>query len=484
MWPIKKLRESQHDIADAAYENDEQLIVAGMGAGKTAGALTAFSDLQAQGFRRRALVLAPPLVALTVWPAEPGKWEHLQHLTVEALSGSPAQRLKRLKESRADILTLSIYLCKWLKENLKSLPADLDVLIIDEPSFFKGPRSANAKALRRVGRQTWSVVERFKTRIGLTGTPRPNGYEDLWHPMMILTDDGIWPPFDDWRRRNFMPEDPNGYRWTVHDFRAKELDKQMASYVTSVDADLDLDPLSAGSDFDFKVTLPPGARAKYDEMEEDMITAVVASLRKAEKVTEQMVEDYLVAAMTQGVKSGKLAQIAQGYLYDEGEAVTILHEEKVEALRELRLAAGDENLLIWYGYRADLPLIHKALDAKDPLPQLGGTQWTKSKQVKFIDEFGAGKIKNLLAHPASAAHGIDALKMGGRRMIWFCPTFSAEQYAQALMRLHRPGQTKPVFSHQIVAENTVDMVKVNRVAYKQADEASWVKLVAKVRSML
>jgi SNF2 family DNA or RNA helicase len=87
----------------------------------------------------------------------------------------------------------------------------------------------------------------------------------------------------------------------------------------------------------------------------------------------------------------------------------------------------------------------------------------------------------LLAHPASAAHGIDGLKNACRRMIWFCPTWSAEQYDQALKRLHRPGQTRPVFSHQIVAKNTVDEIKVNRVAYKMQDQAEWARLIERVK---
>lgn len=471
------LRPSQHEIADAIYENDVQMLVAGMGAGKTAGSLTSFEELKANGVAHRALVVAPPLVAATVWPREPAKWGHLKHLTVEALTGTPARRMRRLTESKADILAVSCHLSKWLAEVKDKLPKDLDVLIIDEPSFFKGPRSAQGKALRK-------ITDRFRLIYSLTGTPRPNGYEDLWGQMMIMTNGKIWEPFDKWRRRNFMPEDPNGYRWTIHDFRAKQIDAQVAPYITSVEVDLDLEPLNAGPDFDWFVEMPPKAREKYDEMEDELIAHVAANLRKGPGVIrEEDLEDTLVVALSQGVKSGKLAQIAQGYLYDEGQAISYLHDAKVEALREIREAAGDENLLIWYGYRADIPLIEKALHEED-LPMLGGDTFSKREQVRFIEDFGKGKIRNLLAHPASAAHGIDELKNGARRMVWFCPTWSAEQYAQALHRLYRPGQTRPVFSHQILTKGTVDMIKVNRVQYKRDDEADWTRLVAKTRDML
>ncbi len=213
-------------------------------------------------------------------------------------------------------------------------------------------------------------------------------------------------------------------------------------------------------------------------MEDELITKVARQLKDDS-------DEVVVAAMMQAVASSKLAQIAQGYLYDKpegeekGAKVADLHEAKADALRDLLHSCEGENVLIWYGYRADIDLIQKVL-GNCKLPILGGGT-SPAQGKRWIEDFGKGLIPRLLAHPASAAHGIDDLKHNSRRMIWFCPTWSAEQYEQALKRLHRPGQTKPVFSHQIAARGTVDEVKLNRVAYKLEDQAHWASLISRIR---
>lgn len=483
MRPRSDLRPSQHTLIDAGYEHDEQLLIAGMGAGKTAGTLTAVRELLDDDVIDRALILAPPLVAATVWPSEPGKWEHLSSTSITALTAGPEARKVALRDRWGSgvLYSMSFHLCQWLKQVEEEIEIDRmrTMLVFDETSFLKGARSKNGKALRE-------IASRFCMRIGLTGTPRPNGHEDLWGQYQMLTADSLFEEFDSWRRRNFMPLDFKGYQWRVHEFRAVELDRKMAPYTTRVEADLDLPPLNEGLEFDTFVDLPPAARQRYDEMEEDCITRVIENVRRTmegKELTEEQREAVIVAALSQAIASAKLAQIAQGYLYDEGEAVSELHEAKVEALRDMVHSCEGENVLIWYGYRHDVDLIERALGAKKPLPRLGSGP-TQGQKKRWIEAFGRGELPVLLAHPASAAHGIDELKNGGRRMIWFCPTWSAEQYEQALKRLDRPGQTRPVFSHQIVARHTVDEVKLNRVAYKLGDQGEWVRLIEKVRNGL
>lgn len=440
-----------------------------MGAGKTGGALTSFLELQRDGVAHRMLVVAPPLVASTVWTAEPRKWEHLEHLVVEPLTGGPAARLRQLQESKADILTISCHLCTWLEKNASEIPEDLDLLLIDETSFFKDPRSKHGKALRK-------IAGRFPMRHGLTGTSRPNGYQDLWGQIQILTDSRMFAPFDEWRRRNFMALDPQGYRWEVHSFRAKKIDKRLAPYVHVIDVDLDLPALNAGSDWDWEIDLPPEARERYDEMEKDLITRVLANLK--EQPDEAELEALLIAALSEGVAAGKLSQIAQGYIYDEGKTASRLHTAKADALSELHHSIGAEPTLIWYGFHEDVSLIRGVTGGSTPV--IGGGV-PPSRKEKYLDAFRAGEIERLIMHPASAAHGIDGLQKAGRRHVWFCPTWSAEQYDQALARLHRPGQDRPVFSHRIIAKDTVDDIKRNRVEGKMAESRHWRQVVKAIR---
>jgi hypothetical protein len=90
--PSRILRGYQQRSATWLYEHDAAFMIAPLGAGKGAAALTAFADLVRDGYRRHALVVAPKLVATTVWPAEIASWPHLEHLRIEVLNGNPERR--------------------------------------------------------------------------------------------------------------------------------------------------------------------------------------------------------------------------------------------------------------------------------------------------------------------------------------------------------------------------------------------------------
>ena len=91
-FPGRILRSYQQRAATWLYERDAAFLIAPLGAGKGAAALTALAELIRDGQRRHALVIAPKLVATTVWPQEIASWPHLQHLRVAVLDGSPERR--------------------------------------------------------------------------------------------------------------------------------------------------------------------------------------------------------------------------------------------------------------------------------------------------------------------------------------------------------------------------------------------------------
>src|SRR5699024_3203679 len=64
-------------------------------------------------------------------------------------------------------------------------------------------------------------------------------------------------------------------------------------------------------------------------------------------------------------------------------------------------------------------------------------------------------IPVLLAHPASAGHGLN-LQSGGSIIVWFGLTWSLELYQQANARLYRQGQKNSVIIHHLVTEGTID----------------------------
>ncbi len=462
MRTVDDLRSDQQSCIDELYANDRAYVVMRMGGGKTATCLTAIAELIRDGHRRKGIVMAPPLVATTVWPAESKKWNHLSHLNVVALVGSPARRLATLQKSNADIFTVSDGVCKWLVDYLLSLEKDhplRDIFVYDEPKL-KNPRGVIGKNLKK-------LVRHVKTMWKFSGTPRPNGYEDLFLPAAILKPDLWGTNFDKWRWKNFMPIDRYGYRWEVHDFRVQQLDRDVKKFMFRATEPKDTreGTLTSGIEQDFEFDLPPAIQKQYRKMERDLI----ASLQKDD-------DEVTIAALSQAIASSKLSQIVQGFLYDEEKVAHEIHSLKTDILNYQLDAIGSEAVAICYGFHADADRIENLLKAQGRRYGKLGHGVSLHQKIKHIEQWNEGKLDNLLLHPAAAGHGVEA-QFGGRRVIWYCPTWSPEQYDQTIKRFDRPGQRSQVFSHQIIARKTVDVVKRARVEFKISSQASFKSLL-------
>ena len=103
-------------------------------------------------------------------------------------------------------------------------------------------------------------------------------------------------------------------------------------------------------------------------------------------------------------------------------------------------------MLVAYNYKADLARILAKFPQAEYL----------TKAADTIERWNAGKVPMLLAHPASAGHGLN-LQHGGNIIVWFGLNWSLELYQQFNARLHRQGQTKPVFIHHLAVTDFIDM---------------------------
>lgn len=462
-----ELRPGQVKAVDHIYERDEGIFVLDCGGGKTATLLTVLIDWFDEGVISRAIVAAPPTVAREVWPAEPAKWSYMGHLRVIDGTGTPKQRQRAYADwasSTGAVLVVTIPNIATIEKELRAVDLSEVALLIDEVSMLKAPTGVLAKAAERLS-------ARCAICWGATGTPRPGGWEDLFRPIRVVSRGKVWGGkggFDGWRAERFMPLDRNGYNWRVHTFAEKEMEKDIAPlmYRAQDDPIAGLLELRSGVEFDRVIDLPDDARAAYKKMEKELLARVVADLKGA--TTEEV-----VLALSKATASMKLEQIAQGYLYDEGEAAASLHSRKVEALQSLLEEVGGENVIITYRFRHDLAVMRAALG---DFPALGGEVSPKVKS-DLIHQWNDGKLPILGLHPASAGHGVE-LQRGGRRVIWFNPTWSAEQAYQTDKRVHRSGQDKVCYSHRIIARDTVDELKRLRCEGNLAAQAEYIARIA------
>ena len=232
------LREGQQIVATRVYEDDGVLVVVPMGGGKTAAVLTAIKELIQDQEIRCALIIAPKRVSQLVWPREPVLWHHLSSLNLINVTGTPKQRAKKL-ELDADVYVVGINNIPWLVDQLQELPEDhplFDMVVIDEISRIRDVTGTWAKKMREIG-------PRFKQKVGLTGTPRPNGYLDLFGMLSFLTDNRLWGrSFEKWKRANFYPTDYDQRNWTVLPGREEEIRAAAASVSVTIDEMPDLPP--------------------------------------------------------------------------------------------------------------------------------------------------------------------------------------------------------------------------------------------------
>ena len=449
-----ELRPVQLRLIAEMRESEGVGIVLGMGGGKTVSALTAVADLMAAGTIRAAIVVAPKRVAISTWPREVTQWDHLCHLSVGVVAGTAAQRARALREAH-DVYVCGMDNLPWLLDELKACadhPAH-DLLIIDELSRFKSPRGSRAKALNKAS-------ARFGAIWGLTGTPRPNGWEDLWMPLQILSKGRAWGmPFDPWRQRNFEALDFHQRRWAARDDAIPRMQAVIDDWVVTVPASETVDvPFVSGPGHDIVVPLSPAAAADADSMARELMLELGRDGTLSDLDPD---DDSIVVALSQGVASGKLAQIMQGYVYQGGSAVQRYDDAKSDALVDFVAALDGEPLIICYWYQEDLAILQELYSG---LRHLGaGVSDRQADQT--IEDWNAGKIPILALHPASAGHGLN-LQFGGARMLFYAMPWSPELYVQTIKRLARPGQTLPVFVHRLLADHPYERLRVQRVERK------------------
>lgn len=393
-----------------------------MGLGKTVITLTAINDLMFNRFEvNKVVIIAPLKVAEDTWIKEISKWDHLTNLSMSLVLGDKAKRIKAL-ETRADIYVINRENVSWLVTYL-GRDWDFDMVVIDELSSFKNPSASRFKSLKK-------VIGKSSRVVGLTGTPNPNGYIDLWSQIYLLdSGERLGKTLTRFRDTYFVPDKRDSYRIFTYKLKSgadKLINKEISDICISMKADdyLDLpDKIFVNHEISLK------NRRSYDELEKEFYF----EFDKGSEVT----------AASKSVLINKLLQLCNGAVYTDGDKYQVVHDDKLDKLEEIVESTLDSPVLCFYQYKHDLDRI------------INRFAFAKELSQDNIDEWNKGKIKLLLTHPASSAYGLN-LQNGGNIIVWFGLTWNLELYQQANARLYRQGQKYNVFIHHLICENTVE----------------------------
>jgi len=401
------------------------MILAPVGAGKTAITLTALQDMIRHGHINRVLVLAPLRVVKKVWPVERPLWAI--NLTMSLAVGTPKQRLQAL-QANTHIVVTNYDNLQWLATQ----KLNFDAIVFDELTRLKNPSGARFKALAK-------VIDPMRVRWGLTGSFTSNGLEDVFGQCKIVDQSLLGRSKGAFMQEYFILMNKEYGEWAP---RKGSLEKVMARIKP---ATFVLEP------GEYSDKLPP---LHVVEMRCDM------DRKDYEKMKKDLVLEYndaKIVAVNAAVVTGKLQQMASGFVYNSfteasptpGKFKTTktpiwFSTHKFDLLDELLQENQHAPTIVAYTYQEELAELKrrypKALTLDDH---------------NAIERWNSGKVELLFAHPKSAGHGLN-LQHGGSRIVFLSLPWSLELFEQTVGRLHRSGQKHDVWCYILMTNKTVD----------------------------
>jgi len=435
-------RPYQTQIIEHILDHPRCGIWAGMGMGKTTATLTALSALELVE-PGPALVVAPLRVAQSTWPSEAKKWAHLSDVEIVPIVGTPAQRAAALKKD-APVYTTNY-------ENLPKLVEHFGTrwpfkkIVADESTKLKGFRlRQGGKRAQALGKVAHAHATRF---IELTGTPSPNGLIDLWGQAWFLDrGERLGRSFrgftDRWFRSERVGADPHAVKLEPYPHARGEIENRLRDLCLSLDA-RDWFDIREPIVTTIEVDLPDAVRKLYNDMEREMFMSL---------------QDNDIEAFNAASRTIKCLQIANGAVYvdEAASAYEEVHDAKLQALEEVIEEAAGMPVLVSYHFKSDLARLQKAFPKGRVL----------DKDPQTIDDWNAGEIPLLFAHPASAGHGLN-LQDGGNILAFFGHWWNLEEFQQIVERIGptrqaQAGHDRPVFIYHIIARDTVDELVMAR----------------------
>lgn len=423
-----------------------------MGSGKSVTTLTALEAIEVlSADAYPVLALGPLRVARKVWSEETQKWNHTSHLDVSKIIGDAAERSAALKLDRP-FYAINYENVDWLVKQLKGKPLPFKTILSDEARKLAAFRIQQGGAMTQaLSKIAWHP--QIKHFIELSGTPSPNGLKNLWGQLWFL-DKGT---------RLGLSYKAFEERWFAYKRITDALGKSHVQAAIQKGADVEIHEkvrdlcmsinLSEWVDIakpvfiPIKVELPKEARRTYREMERDFFTKI---------------ETHEIEAFGAAAKSIKLMQLAGGAAYldpdvtndddPKARAYKVVHNAKIDALQSIIEEAGDMPVIVAYQFKSDVPRITAAFPK-------GTVRVLKSE--KDEDDFKAGLIPILLAHPKSAGHGIDGFQNVTNILVFMGCSWDLELRQQTIERIGpvrqmQSGFDRPVFIYDIIAEDTID----------------------------
>ncbi|MFH1497091.1 MAG: DEAD/DEAH box helicase [Verrucomicrobiota bacterium] len=326
--------------------------------------------------------------------------------------------------------------------------AGWDAVVLDEGQFIKTPGSQVAVAARSL---------RAKNRVILTGTPIENRLADLWS-LFAFAQPGLLGDQAGFRRQ-YNEADPAALA---------RLHRRVRHFLlrrTKAQAAPDLPPRTED---EIVVELEPAQRRLYNA---ELKRARAHLLGVETKSALDAVRFHVLASLL------RLRQICcHPALIDPAHAAS--PSAKLEALMERieELAEEGHQVLVFSQFVQMLELVRDRLDA-DGIGHLMLTGSTENRH-ELVNTFQTDPTKTVFLLSLKAA-GFGLNLTAASYAILFDPWWNPAAEAQAIDRIHRIGQTKPVIAYRLIAANTVE----EKIRLLQREKAALAAAVVQEESL-
>jgi SNF2 family DNA or RNA helicase len=405
------LRPNQIEAVAFLSQIDKGMILAPVGAGKTAITLTAMKEALDTGRVSRFLVIAPKRVCTDVWTIEPAKWT--PSLTISIAVGSLAQRLTAFDAPSQVVVTNY--------DTLQTLPPlpDFDGVVFDELTVLKNPSGKRFKAL-------FARIKDFKIKWGLTGSFTSNGLEDVFGQCKIVDASLLGKSKTAFLQKYFVLLNKDFGEWVAKSTSLRDVMAEIKPATYLIDTQEYMDTLPPLNVVPVKCAMD---MKQYGEMKKDFVVYY---------------EEKEIIAVNAAVVVNKLQQMASGFSYIEGQPAAWFSRHKFDRLDEILEENQHANTIIVYNFQAELEELKRRYPNARTIDQQG-----------VISSWNAGRVELLLVHPKSAGHGLN-LQFGGSKMVFLSLPWSLDRYEQTIGRLHRSGQKNAVYCYVLLTDKTVD----------------------------
>ena len=325
---------------------------------------------------------------------------------------------------------------KWLlkPENI-GLLHDFDAIAVDEVTAYKNPNSARSRAIR-------DLVDCFDYRIMMSGTITPNSVTDIWHPVVLL-DDGerLGRTFYGFRLQVCTPQqvgpNPNQVKWNDNP-GAQDMVAAKIHDITIRFRFQDCIDIPEHSKQMMYIDLPTQLQAQYEQLRDQ-------ALLEAEN-------GALINAVHAGAKYQKLLQLCSGVVYDEDGKDVVFSTDRSQLVMDL-VSERDHSVVAFNWKHQKNELLKLADKMKLPYAVIDG-ETKQADRDRAVEDFQAGKLRVIFAHPASAGHGLTLTR--GCATIWASPTNRSELFSQFNSRIYRAGQKRKTETITIAARGTFE----------------------------